>query len=116
MNRIFFQFHLASRSAVPLCCGAVLVLFASSNTVRASEESMPDSQAATAVASASEEGRQMLIVMITLAGALIGMERGCSWRLGVLQLSAILPPIFSDSLPLPARPTSVRASSRANLR
>ena len=64
----------------------------------------------------------MLITMLVLAGALIGVERVCSWRLSVNQrsaavnqgLAAVLPSIRLAGSPLPISSGSLsRENERA---
>ncbi len=111
MNRSIFQSRLPIERAV-LWCGIVVLIFAAfAGTVTAADETVLDPELPAVSAGVSAEGKPMLVAVLALAGALIGMERVCSWRLSVIQrqtaadhqrLAAVLPPIPSADLPQPS--------------
>ncbi len=120
MNHSFFQSRFPIERAA-LRCGVVALIFAAcASTVTAADETVPDSELPTVSAGVSTEGKPMLVTMLALAGALIGMERACSWRLSVIQrqtaadnqkLAAVLPPVPSSDLPQASWPFPVPSQS-----
>lgn len=116
MNRPVFQSRFPIECAVLWCGLAVLIFAAFAGTVTAADETVPDSELPTVSAGVSAEGEPMLVTVLALAGALISMERACSWRLSVIRrqtaadnqrLAAVLPPIPSADLPQPSWPFPV---------
>ena len=107
MNRSIFPSCFPNGRAVLHCVVVVLIFAAFAGTVTAADETVPDSELPTVSAGVSTEGKPMLAAVLALAGALIGMERACSWRLRVIQrqtaadnqrLAAVLPPVPSTGM------------------
>ena len=103
MNRSILQSLVSSGRAVRRGVVVVLIFAALAVKATAAGETAPDADFPTV----SAEGKPMLVTVLALAGALIGMEQACSWRLRVIRrqtadhqrLAAGLPPISAADLP-----------------